>query len=83
MTCLMNAEQAAGMSHQEISDAIIKAFEYDDFKWQKENNLRITYKKRAEGLHKVLYQCPCCKTEYKMSSSGITLRCDSCGKEWK
>ena len=30
----------------------------------------------------MLYQCPHCKTEYRMSSSGEELRCDACGKTW-
>ena len=39
-------------------------------------------KTRAEGLHKVLYQCPACGTEYRMSSVGTQLRCGACGKTW-
>ena len=37
----------------------------------------------AEGLHKVLYQCPHCKTEYEMASSGTVLECRHCGKRWE
>ena len=33
--------------------------------------------KNAEGLHEILYQCPSCGVEYQMSSSGITLQCNS------
>ena len=29
-----------------------------DFRWQSEIMSESGYKKRAEGLHKVLYQCP-------------------------
>ena len=83
MTCLFNKEQIKTASHEEIFAAIQKAFEYDDFKWQKEKNLHITYNKRAEGLHKVLYQCASCKTEYEMETCGTTLRCKCCGKEWE
>ena len=83
MTCLLTADDIQQKSHEEITTAIEKAFVYDDFKWQKENNIRISYPDRAKGLHKVLYQCPRCGTEYHMSSSGITLKCESCGKEWE
>ncbi len=83
MTCIMTAEEIANTSQQEITEAIRKAFVYDDFKWQKDNNIRINYKQRAKGLHKVLYQCTECKTEYHMSSEGSTLRCKHCGKEWE
>lgn len=83
MKCLFNTEQLANATHAEVFEAIQKEFEYDDFKWQKEKGLRITYPKRAEGLHKVLYQCPCCKTEYEMTSSGTILSCGACNKQWQ
>lgn len=83
MTCLYTADQVKELSHGELTRGIEEAFKYDDFAWQKEKGIRITYKKRAEGLHKVLYQCPSCRTEYRMSSSGTVLRCDACGKEWE
>ena len=83
MTCLYTADQVKELPHEELTRGIEEAFKYDDFTWQKEKGIRITYKKRAEGLHKVLYQCPSCRTEYRMSSSGTVLRCDACGKEWE
>jgi 1-acyl-sn-glycerol-3-phosphate acyltransferase len=82
MKCLFTADELGKTNPDEVIDRIRKEFEYDDYRWQKENNIRITYKGRAEGLHKILYQCPHCKTEYKMSSSGTILQCDHCGKKW-
>ena len=69
-------------SVDEINDKIIAAFQYDDYAWQKKRNIRTTYPKRAEGLHKVLYQCPSCGTEFRMSTEGCQIRCDTCGKSW-
>lgn len=79
---IVTAEEIKILSAQEINRRIGTEFTYDDFAWQKEKGIRINYPKRAEGLHKVLYQCPHCKTEYKMASSGDRLRCTACGKEW-
>ena len=81
-TQIFDAETLKNSSVEEINKRIIEAFQYDDFAWQKERGIKITYEGRAEGLHKVLYQCPACKTEYKMSSKGTILKCDSCNKEW-
>ena len=81
-TQLFKAEDLAKASVGEINAKINEVFQYDDFKWQKENHVKVLYPKRAEGLHKVLYQCPHCKTEYRMSSSKTKLRCDACGKTW-
>ena len=76
-------EQLESMSVDEINDRIVEAFQYDDFAWQKERGIRTPYEKRAEGLQKVLYQCPHCGTEYKMKAGGTHLWCDHCGKEWE
>ncbi|MBQ3141046.1 MAG: hypothetical protein IJC25_03690 [Clostridia bacterium] len=82
MTQLLTAEQIETMSVEEINDAVQKAFEYDEYRHQKENGIRVTESFRAEGLHKVLYQCPHCKTESQMASEGAELYCTACGKRW-
>jgi Zn-finger nucleic acid-binding protein len=79
---LFTAEETQTLSVDEINKRLTEAFVYDDFKWQKENGVRVKYKNRAAGLHKVLYQCPSCSIEYKMSSRENTLRCGQCGKVW-
>ncbi|MBQ9468794.1 MAG: hypothetical protein IJU52_07300 [Clostridia bacterium] len=66
----------------EINRRIVDAFRYDDFAWQKARGIRTPYEKRAEGLHKVLYQCPACGTEYRMTSAETKLICTACGKSW-
>lgn len=83
MTCVLKTDEIASLSANEINEKLRTAFTYDDFRWQKENNIRVTHENRAEGLHKVLYQCPNCKTEYGMESKGTILRCCVCGKEWE
>ncbi|MPN05877.1 hypothetical protein SDC9_153131 [bioreactor metagenome] len=83
MTQLLTAEQVTATPADKINTMINQAFIYDDFAWQKEQQLRITYPKRAEGLHKVLYQCPHCHTEYQMTSSGTQLNCVACHKSWQ
>ena len=80
---LFTAEEIESASVDEINDRIVQAFQYDDFAWQKERGIRTPYPKRAEGLQKVLYQCPHCGKEYKMSASGTILKCDHCGKQWE
>ena len=82
MTQILTAEQVKTMSADEINAAIKEAFVYDEYRYQKENGIRITEPFRAEGLHKVLYQCPHCLTESKMASEGTELYCTECGKRW-
>jgi hypothetical protein len=83
MSCLFTTEALAKASSEEVNRAINHAFTYDDFAWQREKGIRIDHPKRAEGLHKVLYQCPHCKAEYQMDSTGTELYCKACGKHWE
>ena len=71
-----------GMTADEINALLRKEFVYDEYRYQKDNGIRITEPYRAEGLHKVLYQCPHCGTEYKMDSKGSQIFCTACGKRW-
>ncbi len=81
-TQILTAEQIEKMSVDEINAAIREALQYDDYRYQKDNGIKITEPFRAEGLHKVLYQCPHCKEEFKMDSAGTEIFCTACGKRW-
>jgi len=82
MKLLFTREETQTLSIDEMNEKIVGAFQYDDFAWQKERGVRVKMKTRAEGLHKILYQCPACRVEYKMASKGAVLSCESCGKTW-
>lgn len=83
LTQIFSAEELAEASVDEINRSINEAFTYDEYAWQKRNGIVIDKPWRAEGLHKVLYQCPHCMTEYHMSSEGSRLMCNHCHKEWQ
>ena len=80
---ILTKEELQMLSIDEINQRINEAFQYDEYQWQKDNNIHVTYKGRAEGLHKVLYKCPHCGKEYKMDSKGTQLFCKACGHTWK
>lgn len=79
---ILTPEQIEKMSAAQINALLRKELEYDDYRYQKEAGIRITEPYRAEGLHKVLYQCPHCLTESEMDSKGTELFCKACGKRW-
>ena len=83
MTCILTAEELRHLPVEEINRRIRDALVYDEYAWQKERGIRVTARWRAEGLHKVLYQCPCCGAEYKMRTAGTKLFCEECGSEWE
>ena len=81
-TQILTAEDIEKMSVEEINAKIREALTYDDYRYQKENGILITEPFRAEGMHKILYQCPHCLAESKMDSKGTEIFCRECGKRW-
>jgi DNA-directed RNA polymerase subunit RPC12/RpoP len=79
---VLTAEQVQSMTADEINAVIRKAMEYDEYRYQLKNNILITEPYRAEGLQKVLYQCPHCGAEFQMGTKGAEIFCNHCGKRW-
>ncbi|MBR2321778.1 MAG: hypothetical protein IKA57_06540, partial [Clostridia bacterium] len=82
LTQILTTEDIERMSVDEINAVVKESLTYDDYKYQKENGILIKEKFRAEGLHRILYQCPHCKTEFKMDSAETEIFCTECGKRW-
>ena len=79
---LLSPEQIAASSVSEINEILAEQFSFDHFRWQQENNIRISEPFRADGLNRVLYKCPHCRAEGSMAGKGTNIRCQSCGKEY-
>ncbi len=82
MTYLLSKEDIASMDYQEINNKINEAFVYDDYRWQQTNQIQIKEPFRAEGLEHVLYQCPHCLAEGKMTTKNDEIKCENCEKKW-
>ena len=82
VTKILTKEDIEKMSVSEIYQVIKDNFQYDEYKYQKENNILIKEKYRAEKLNKILYQCPHCKKEGMMSSKDSSIFCMHCNKSW-
>jgi len=82
MTQILTPEQIRDMSVDEINAVLKEKLWYDEYRYQKDNGILITEPFRAEGLHKVLYQCPACGVEHEMDSEGTQIYCKTCGKRW-
>ena len=79
---ILTPEEIEKMTVAEINQRLREELQYDEYRYQKDNGIRITEPYRAEGLHKVLYKCPHCKAEH-MDSKGAELFCTECGKRWE
>ncbi len=76
-------EEIGSLSVAEINERIRRSFIYDDYKWQKEKQIKISDANRADGLHCLLYKCAECGAEHEMESKGTKLWCKKCGKTWE
>ena len=83
ITRIFTVEELEKASYKEINKTIQDYMIYDEYKWQFDTKLKITYKKRAEGIELVLYKCPCCKAEFKMETKNANIFCGNCKTEWK
>ena len=79
---VLTAEQVTQMTPAEINAVIKDAMQYDEYRYQLERGIVIDTPNRAEGLQKVLYQCPNCATEFQMATEGTEIFCKHCGKRW-
>lgn len=66
-----------------MQSKIEKALQYDEYRYQQENNILLKNKNRALGLHKVFYQCIKCKSLYSINSKADSIFCESCGTSWQ
>jgi transposase-like protein len=80
---LLSENDVENKSINEIDEILRSGFTYNDYQYQLDNNILVKDEKRAEGLHKVLYQCPHCKSEFNITSSLDKIKCEECGAEYE
>ena len=83
MEYVLSPEEIAEKSKDELNAIIREKFNFDGFRWQQENGIKITEDFRAECLNRVLYKCPHCLAEGKTVGEGTTLTCTECGKVYE
>ena len=78
---LFSKEELKELSIEEIKQEMKQAIYHDEDKLLED----VTYKCKepAKGLDGILYRCPVCNGEFKMSSEGTTLKCEACGSSWE
>lgn len=82
LECIATAEEVRELTVEELNGRIRRGLWRDDYAYQRENGIELKSPHRANGLHGILYQCPHCKTEFKMYSEGTRLWCSACGKSY-
>ena len=79
---LFSSEEIRNSSTDEINRKISGFLTYDEYKWQLEKKMKIDFPQRAEGLHKALYRCVDCNSDFSMNSCGAEIFCEKCGARY-
>ena len=79
---LLSRQDIQNKSVDELNEILKTEFSFDNWEWQKQNNVKITEPFRADYLNRVLYKCSSCGAEGKMQGKGINLTCGACGTKW-
>ena len=76
---LFNKQELKNLSADDVNEALAKELYYDEYAWQYEKKMSITYPKRADGIEKPLYMYPDCGMEFEMHTEGADIFCGKCG----
>jgi len=80
--CIISKKYIKELSVDEIYQTIVENLKYDEEQYQIDNHILNTYKNRAVGIEHILYKCPHCGEEFKMTSFGSHFKCENCKKEY-
>lgn len=78
---LFTAEETQTLTKEEIMQRLNSALAYDDFEYQKNNNVTSNDKDLAEGFETMFYKCPVCGSEFTLTTGGNTISCSHCHAE--
>lgn len=81
--CLFTPEEIKEKTVAELDAMLEEDFSFDNFAWQRDNNVVIDEPFRADGLERILYKCPNCGAEAQMEGKDIGICCHACGKKWE
>lgn len=80
---IASKEDTYKLPADEIQKRIEDLFSYDEYKWQRDEKIKITSKVRAKNIDRILYKCPNCGVEGEMSSTGTSITCNDCHTTWE
>ncbi len=76
---VIEPEQLAEMSVDEIYDAICEALSFNEMEYQREMHVSFKGHDLLDGAERMLFQCPKCGRLMTMKSEGDSIACTECG----
>ena len=83
MEYILSPEDIRNTEADKLNEILREQFDFDYFRWQSDNHIRVDEPFRADHLNRVLYHCPHCNTQGSMKGKGETLCCEACGRSWR
>lgn len=74
-------EEIASLSNEELNERILKDISVDAYEDQKYHMYKYRGRNLAQGIERILYMCPKCKSISTIHSHGNSATCDCCGLE--
>jgi hypothetical protein len=81
VTRVFTCEEISTLSEDDIYGRLLRALDFDDYRWQRKHQITFRGSHLAEGAELVLYKCPKCYGEFNLRSKGNKLFCLHCGNE--
>lgn len=79
---VVSKEEVKTLKADEIQARINEYFVYDEYKYQRENNIRIKSKTMAKNIERILYRCPHCQQEMCIVGEGNDIKCTHCNASY-
>jgi ferredoxin-like protein FixX len=76
---LFTPEQIEQKTAEELLSDMNKKLAYNDYKWAQENNIVFQAENRTKGLNHLLFLCPNCRSQFKMTIQSNSIFCMECG----
>ena len=79
---IFSKETIAEKSTKELYELLVDKLNYNEYEWQKNENIPFKGKKLAEDIERLLYICPDCHEINSLESSGDHFHCNSCNEKY-
>ncbi len=77
----IEADEIKQMPVETLESEIRTRLAFSNDEWKKTVDYSYISPKRAEGIQRLLYLCPCCHKTDSIKAEGNTIRCTSCGAQ--
>ena len=76
---IIDTDETTSLSRDEIMERINTALAYNEFEYQKREHVLVEGNDKALGFETMFYKCPCCGSEFTLSTDGNDVKCSNCG----